>query len=171
MREQMTEETQEYKAELTSDCICEIYDEETGESKLDEYGYPERPDYCYGCYQEEVFQFYDNFLPIWLERRGLKDDGKVMVIAESIRWNRTNGAGFVDVSEIHKVMEIDGDFKNKFTIKGNELYAVRYSHDEPTGTGRWTFTPAESCSQCDGGIPAEVYEDENGICANCKEYE
>jgi hypothetical protein len=167
MREQMTEETQEYKAELTSDCTCEIYDEETGESKLDEYGYPERPDYCYGCYEENLYDFTENFLPIWLERIGLSKDGKVMVVAENIRWNHTSGAGFADVDKLHKIMEIDGDFTNKFTIKGNELYAVRYSHDEPTGTGRWTFSPAAVCTDCGDGMPQDVYGHDTGICIDC----
>jgi hypothetical protein len=72
-------ETQKYTCTITSDCTCEIYDEETDSTKLDEYGYPARPEYCYGdCYNEAVYDFTDNFLPMWLDYHKLDKDGKVI---------------------------------------------------------------------------------------------
>jgi len=164
-------ETQKYTCTITSDCTCEIYDEDTDSTKLDEYGEPARPEYCYGeCYTEAVYDFTDNFLPMWLDYHKLDKDGKVLLFAGGIGWNKVSATGFVDVSDIHKVMQIDGDFRNVFTIEGGELYAIRYSHDEPVGSGKWNFQPAGICDRCGDGIPADVYEDENGICADCKDY-
>jgi hypothetical protein len=36
-------------------------------------------------------------------------------------------------------LSINGDFRLVFTYEDGEMSAVRYSHDEPTGTGKFEF--------------------------------
>lgn len=163
----MTEEVTEYTATLTSDCVCEVYNEETDSVELDEYGDPKRPDYCYGCYEEEVAQFYDNFLPLWLEKANLTLDDELFVLATGIGWRKVTEAGSFFAKELHKVMEINGDFRNVFTIKGDELTAIRYSHDEPVGSGRWTFSEVARCDKCDTLMLPDVHKEELGMCIDC----
>jgi hypothetical protein len=164
----MTEqEPKEYTATLTSDCVCEMYDEETDSTVLDEYGDPKRPEYCYGCYDEEVSQFYDNFLPMWLEQHNLTLDDELLVIATGIGWRRVTEAGTFYAKDTHKVLEINGDFRNVFTIKGDELYAIRYSHDEPVGSGKWSFSKAAKCDKCETPMLPDVHAEELGMCVEC----
>jgi hypothetical protein len=121
----------ELRATITSDCTCEIYDEDTDSTKLDEYGYPARPEYCYGdCFTETVDDFTENILKVWLDRNRISEDAKIQIVGSKMRWTGSSGWTVVPVEEIPKVLYIDGDFTLRFTLTGTELICVRSSHDE-----------------------------------------
>lgn len=121
----------ELRAEITSDCVCEIYDEETDSTKLDEYGYPARPEYCYGdCFTEALDDFTENILKVWLERNRISEEAKIQIVGSKMRWTNSSGWTVVPITEIPKVLYIDGDFILRFKLIGTELTCVRSSHDE-----------------------------------------
>jgi hypothetical protein len=56
-------------------------------------------------------------------------------------WNRLDGYAITTVDKIPNALYINGEFRIVFSLEGDNLSAVRYSHDEPTGSARFIFTP------------------------------
>ena len=121
------------KVEVTNDCTCTVYDEETGDTQKDEYGYDARPETCYGdCYLEAVSDLSDNLLPEWLTAKGMTSDSYVILNSENMNWNRVHGWAIARANgeAIVKALSINGDFILRFTLEDDKLTAVRSSHDE-----------------------------------------
>ncbi len=158
------------KTTITSDCTCEIYDEETDSTMLDEYGDPKRPDYCYGdCYTESVYDFTENLLKPYAEATGWQLDHPIKVEVSSIGWQRRSGYTFTTLEGLVETLQIDGDFRIQFEYDDEEqsLTAIRYSHDEPTGTGTFTIEHYLPCVKCGDPVPPAVYEEELEMCVQC----
>ena len=133
-------EPQIIKASLTSDCTCEVYDEETDSTKLDEYGEPARPDYCFGeCWQESEYDFTDNLLKPYLAVKGWELDTPIKITCGRMSWRGVSGYAHATPETLLDKLTINGDFRLEFEFDGENLTAVRYSHDEPVGTGRFEF--------------------------------
>jgi len=121
------------KVILTTDCECEIYDEETGEFR------PSDGTECFGCYDSAWNDFTENFAR-WLDSVGGTDENKIVIRGEGMGWERRAGWAIFPASEAHEALTINGEYRVDYSFDGSELTAVRYSHDEPTGTGRFLFS-------------------------------
>ncbi len=120
---------------LSTECSCLEYDSEKGD-------YTEEPaKECYGCYADDLDNLKLSILEPWLMSNNLWNLDKVIIECPAIGW--TNSAAYAivdaDVESLVDVMTIRGDYRIVFTLNGSELSAIRYSHDEPVGTGRFTF--------------------------------
>jgi hypothetical protein len=121
------------QAEVTNNCTCIVYDEETGDNLKDEYGYDARPDYCYGdCFDESVRDLNDNVLPEWLNLHRATSDDYVLIGGSGMGWLRQSGKIIARATGEHivKAMSINGDFTLRFKLEDKSFTAVRSSHDE-----------------------------------------
>jgi len=141
--EQMLIETPEkMECELTTQCRCYQVDDE-GDEILDKYGNPEIATECYGdCYESALEDFYGNVMVEWLTRNGYSDTDLLRVDGSGMGWTRSSGWTTVEAHEVHKALTINGEYTIHFMLVEKNLYATRYSHDEPTGTAPFTFSLA-----------------------------
>jgi hypothetical protein len=119
--------------EITSDCVCVAYDEETGDSMLDEDGEYVPAKECSGCYHDSIQLFNELILHPWLAANNLTTDSNVTVKAKHLGWQRTSAGGRVEASSLATRFALNGDFRLLFKLQNNELTMIRTSHDEPTG--------------------------------------
>jgi hypothetical protein len=122
-----------YTATLTSDCTCTKYDEETGDEMKDKNGEPIPSDVCFDCYGESISDFYDNFIPEWLNHFGLDVEDKVKLHGSRVNWDYTSGWNVVKVSDLlTELTDNIGQFRLTFRLSKDyeELECVRASHDE-----------------------------------------
>lgn len=112
---------------VTTDCLCENED-------------GTQQEYCYGdCYEwqkEDVFEL----LGQWQILNGVTEDDKILIQGTGLGWQRLSGWKETDILELHGALSLDGDFRIEWYLEDGVLTARRYSHDEPTGTGLFTFT-------------------------------
>lgn len=155
-------ETQIEKYTLTSDCVCEIIDDETGETKLDEYDSPVRPETCYGdCWWEQTDTLKHLILDPWLSANGWEVDTPIRVQGTRMNWNSVSGYADTTPEKLVDTLAINGDFTLYFTLNGKELTANRSSHDEPTGSPTFTMVEMSKCETCGD------YIELNGSCEYC----
>ena len=129
-------------AEITTHCTCTKFNED-GFEILDADGNPEPVEYCYGdCYEFAVEDLYESLVKEWLAIKGWALDDTLRVDGTSMGWRHQSGWALTSADKIHESLAVNSDFILRFTLDGDDLYAVRYSHDEPVGTGRFTFTLA-----------------------------
>jgi hypothetical protein len=112
-------------ASLTSDCTCEVYDDETGESTPA----TECLGYCFDDMREDV----ENLIQDWLD--GPSFEGfTVEVTYSGVNWNRLSGKGGWEpesVKEVWQALTLDGDYTLRFKLLSDGiLEVVRSSHDE-----------------------------------------
>lgn len=112
-------------ATLQSDCTCT---NEDGTMSSD----------CFDCWEDALCNFHD-IVQTWCERAGI-DEEKVFVSGTGMGWQRLDGYAIADIHNLHKALEIRGDFRLEFVLEGETLTAVRYSHDEPMGCS-FSFKP------------------------------
>jgi hypothetical protein len=120
---------------ITSECTCMEYDPEKGD-------YTEEPSKeCFGCYSDDVENLKLSILEPWLASHNLGGNDSLIIECPALGWTYSAAYAIVDADaqEIINTMILNGDFRVVFTLKGSELSAIRYSHDEPTGTGTFTF--------------------------------
>ena len=117
---------------ITSDCVCMAVDED-GEWVYDQNGEPVPADNCrYDCYDEQVYDFTDNILPMWLEAKGIMADSPVRILGSGMTWRGVSGHSDTSARGIVKALE----FGNQFTLyityddETHDLTIVRSSHDE-----------------------------------------
>jgi hypothetical protein len=166
----MTEQPEYYTAEVTSDCRCEIYDEDTDSTKLDEYGEPARPDYCHGdCYTESLYDLYDNFLTDWRKANGIDEDDLVVVSTEGMLWNKVSGWTTIEANKLNDALTLNGDFTLRYKLSKDytELTCVRSSHDEYGSLFTIVKMPTLPCDKCGEQINADVHKEELGMCVEC----
>lgn len=123
---------------LTTDCECEIYDEETGEFR------PSDGTECFGCYDTAWDDFIENAYTPWLAVIGADDATRIRIDGTGMGWMRSAGWASVSARDIHSAMTINGDYRIEYYFDGTTLTARRWSHDEPVGTGVFTFTLDEN---------------------------
>ena len=158
--------------EITSDCTCEVYDEELDDSKKDEYGDPIRPEYCYGdCYSMSVEDLNEMFIKPYAEAKKWDTTDTIKVEVSSIGWQRRSGYTLTTLDGLLETLQINGDFRIQFRydIETNELTAVRYSHDEPVGTGVFEITARFlPCEKCGDPVEESIHAEELGFCVDCQ---
>jgi len=116
-------------ASLTSDCTCEVYNEETDEHTL--------ATECFGdCFDEQVDDV-ENLIEQWLGDKSLSEY-TVEVEYSGATWQRLAGKGGWEpesVKDVWSSLTINGDFTLRFKLLDNGiLEVVRSSHDE---LGAW----------------------------------
>ena len=94
---------------------------------------------CYGCF-DDTLTIVDEMVGQWVENIGF-DGTSIRVDGSGMGWNRLNGYAITTVDKIPNALYINGEFRIVFSLEGDNLSAVRYSHDEPTGSARFIFTP------------------------------
>jgi len=122
--------TEVIKAELSSDCYCEEYDEETGESKLDEQGEVVMSQVCFGCYDDDKTYIQDDLIATWAERNGFEMDTPLKVNGSRMTWLSRSGYAYATPETLIDKLTLNGDFTLRFTLTGTTLEVVRASHDE-----------------------------------------
>ena len=116
-------------ASLTSDCQCEVYDDETGVSNPA----TECLGYCFDDQVEDV----ESLIQDWLN--GPSFEGfTVEVTYSGVNWNRLSGKGGWEpesIKDVWQALTINGDFTLRFKLLSDGiLEVVRSSHDE---LGAW----------------------------------
>lgn len=108
--------------ELSSDCSCEVYDEDTDTTTLSEY--------CYGCWDDDKDNFKYVILKPWLEANGWDEDSLVYVFSANMNWNKVAGWTNIYASQVIDALTLNGDFTLRYKLDGKDLTCVRSSHDE-----------------------------------------
>lgn len=131
--------------ELSNTCRCIATDDDGNELK-DENGYPVGVDYCYGCWQDDLGNIEFDIIEPWKKANGISNSDYVIISVERATWLNVSGHGICngEFKNIVNSVSLDGDDCTlKFTYDGDKtLTAQRWSHDEPTGTGIFTFRKA-----------------------------
>ena len=131
----MSETLQTTYAEITTDCVCETYNESNGDDWV-----PSAT--CYGCYDESLADLRDNLLIPFFSLIGANDNSNILVEGTGMGWQGRAGWIIVTARDLHDALAIDGEYRVEYRFDGTDLKARRYSHDEPTGTGVFTFALA-----------------------------
>lgn len=126
----MSDTTTKWKATVTTECTCEVYDEESGEYVADSYS-----DTCYGCWDDNLYDFTDNFLPEWTKFHGVTEDDDIIVWSDAMLWDRRSGYAVCKVGTLTDTLGLNGEYRLEFEFdpESGNLTCTRYSHDEPTG--------------------------------------
>lgn len=120
-------------ASVSTDCLCEE------ENEAGELVPAQSCDNCYEWQKDDVFEL----LGEWYLANGIEEDDKILIDGSQMGWMRRDGYKWTNPMELDGALSIDGDFRIEWYLEGNELTARRWSHDEPTGTGLFTFTVLE----------------------------
>lgn len=152
------------KDTITTACTCTYEDDNGNETESSE---------CFGCYEFDIDNLnYD--LTEWAKANGYEDETLIRIEATGLGWERRAGYKDVKVEEIDKALFINGEFTitYEFSADYKTLTAVRYSHDEPTGTGEMTFTksPLDYCARC-GEVDTCREIDGEQFCPVCEQLE
>jgi hypothetical protein len=140
-------------ASVTTDCLCENED-----------GTPQ--DYCDNCYEwqkEDVF----SLLGEWYLANGIDEDDPILIKGSGMTWQRLDGFKWTTPMELDGALSLDGDFRIEWYLEDGELTARRWSHDEPTGTGLFTFIHHKECNKCSKPVVADIHKEELGMCVEC----
>ncbi len=142
---------------VTTDCLC-------GEGDTDTL-----TEYCSGtCYEwqkEDVFAL----LGEWYVVNGIDEDDPILINCESMGWQHRSGFKWTTPMELDGALSLNGDFKIEWYLEdGETLTARRWSHDEPTGTGLFTFTHYKGCDKCGEPVLADIHKEELGFCIPCQ---
>jgi hypothetical protein len=130
--------------ELSSSCRCTATDDDGNELK-DENGYPVAVDYCHGCWEDDLSNTEYDIIHPWQIANDLAEQDYVHISVDRATWRGVSGYGIskADLQSILDIMTFSGDWTLKLTYDGDKtLTAQRWSHDEPTGTGIFTFRRA-----------------------------
>jgi len=114
--------TQTQEFELTTSCICEEYNEDTGESTAS--------DYCFGCWDDEVENFRHLILAPWLDANKWYNSTLVRIEGYGMGWRGVSGYLSIPAEKILDGLSINDKYTLCFRLTGEELTCVRSSHDE-----------------------------------------
>jgi len=140
-------------ASVTTDCLCENEDG----SPVEE---------CFNCYEwqkEDVF----HLLGEWQLRNGIDENDPILIEVDKLGWRNASAFKWTTMLELHGALALDGDFRIEWYLENGELTARRWSHDEPVGTGLFTFTHYRECDKCNTPIKADIHKEELGMCVEC----
>jgi hypothetical protein len=141
---------------ISTDCQCE-----------DEDGTPQTE--CYGdCYEwqkDDVF----HLLGEWQLLNSIDESDPIFIQVDRLGWQNTSAYKWTTMLELDGALAINGDFRIEWTldIPSKTLTARRWSHDEPTGTGVFTFTAYKPCDKCGEPIDKDIHAEELGMCVEC----
>lgn len=149
-------------ATVSTDCMCEDYDEETGENVPVEYCYGD----CYEWQKEDVFMVIGE----WQKLNDISEDDVIRINGTKIGWQGRSGYKDTDILELDGALALDGDFTITWTldIPTKTLKARRASHDEPMGAYfEMEILRMKPCDYCGDKVEADIHEEELGMCVEC----
>ena len=149
---------EQYTASVTTDCLCDEGDRDVALEGCSGD--------CYYWQKEDVFEL----LGLWKVRNGLDEDTTILISGEQMGWTRASGIKLTNFLELDGALSLNGDFRIEWYLEETTLTARRWSHDEPTGTGLFTFTiiPQEAeCDKCGELIDKDIHAEELGMCVEC----
>ena len=129
--------------EVSTNCSgCPSYYDEETDSYLETEG-------CDGiCYEDDKGNL-DYLIQEWADFHGYTDETIIKVVGSRMGWLSQNGYKNVAVKDVAQALFLNGDFTIRYELSNeHELTAQRWSHDEPMGTGIFTFTKS-NVSKCD----------------------
>jgi len=141
---------------VTTDCLCENED-----------GTPQEN--CYGdCYEwqkEDVFEL----LGQWYVLNKIEEDDPILIEVDKIGWTNASAYKWTTPMELDGALSLNGDFRIEWYLEEGtyNLTARRWSHDEPMGTGLFTFTAHKDCDKCGEPVVADIHAEELGMCVEC----
>lgn len=144
---------------VTTDCLCDTYNEETDEYTPSEYCYGD----CYEWQKEDVFQL----LGEWYLLNGIEEDDPIKIEVDRIGWTNASAYKWTTPMELDGALSLNGDFRIEWYLEDTTLTARRWSHDEPVGTGLFTFTAYKGCEKCGEPVKADIHAEELGMCVEC----
>lgn len=118
-------------ASVTTDCQCQTENDETGEFGPSNECFGD----CYEWQKEDVFYL----LGEWQLANGVTEDDTIVVTGSGMGWQRQTGYAHTDILNLDSVLSLNGDFRIEWYLEDKTLTAMRWSHDEPTGTGLFHF--------------------------------
>ena len=155
-----TEKIQVIEFEMTNVCSCEEYDEDTDTSTP--------ASYCYGgCYEDSSADLKAELFEPWLVAKGWERDTPIRIQGSGMGWRGQTGYADTTPDSLLDTLSLNTEWILRFKFDGTDLTCVRYSHDEPMGTGQFTFTELRSCYKCGDFIDADVHTEELGMCVEC----
>lgn len=121
--------------ELSSNCSCEVENDETGESEPSQE--------CFGCYQDTLDNIKFSVLEKWMETNSYELDTPILIIGTNLNWDRRSGYKLSSPASLISDLTLNGDFTLRFYANESfsELEVSRSSHDEH-GAG-FRFIPAK----------------------------
>lgn len=130
----------EMKVELTTNCTCSFYNDE------DEL---EQPDYCFGDCSDWAIEGANELATLFLNANELTTYDYLLIEGTGMGWTRASGHKLIKANQdaIRESLFLNGDFTIEFYLSSDykTLTARRWSHDEPTGTGLFTYTKVNVC--------------------------
>jgi hypothetical protein len=119
----MIDMTTTYDFSLTNSCICEDYNEETGESTPTVFD-------CYGCFEEELACLKD-YLGDWFA----DNPTDCWQVNDLPLWNRDVSGLFSarTIDDFVRGITVRGDWRMRLRLEGDTLHANLSHHDVPTG--------------------------------------
>jgi hypothetical protein len=149
----------------TNECECQYYNDE------DELV---QPDNCMGlCYEDACDWFGENALE-FIEANNLTDRDYLLIEGSGMGWTRASGYKLIkaEINTIRESLMLNGDFRIEFYFSDDKktLTARRWSHDEPMGTGLFTYKRVDVCAytDCLAMDDLQDYKDEK-YCPFCYE--
>ena len=146
-------------ATISTECQCQTENDETGE-----YG-PSNECFgdCFEWQEEDAYWLVEE----WRKANGIEENDPIKIEVDRIGWMNASAYKWTTAEEVTKSLYLNGDFRIEFSLTENVLCAVRYSHDEPTGTGIFSFTAYKPCDKCGEPVVAIVHQEELGMCVEC----
>jgi hypothetical protein len=145
---------------VTTDCQCGEYFDEDSQKYLP---IEDCSGDCYEWQKEDVF----TLLGEWQLLNNVDEDDIIRINASSVGWQGRSGYKDTDILELHGALALNGDFRIEWYLEGNDLTARRWSHDEPVGTGIFTFDILKGCDKCGDLIQKDIHAEELGMCVEC----
>lgn len=156
---------QEIKVELTTNCTCSFYNDE---EEL------EQPDYCFGDCSDWAVEGVNEMADLFLQANEVSQYDYLLIEGTGMGWTRASGYKLIkaNVDAIREGLMLNGDFTLEFYLTEDHktLTARRWSHDEPMGTGLFTFKKVDVCdySGCESMDNLQKYKD-GKYCEFCYE--
>jgi hypothetical protein len=124
METETTNETLTLHYELSSNCSCEDYDEDTDIST------PSNE--CWGCYDDDLGNIKHDLLNKWITANEFELDTPIKIIGSGMTWRGVSG--YKITTPEHLVSSLTGDYDYILRFYANADYTtlkvVRSSHDE-----------------------------------------
>lgn len=148
--------TEKITVTVTTDCVCDEGDRDVA--------YEGCSGDCYEWQKEDVFWI----LGDWQLANDIDENDPILIETDKLGWRNASAYKWTTMDELHGALALNGDFRIEWYSENGELTARRWSHDEPVGTGLFTFTHYKGCDKCGEPVKADIHKEELGFCVECQ---
>jgi len=148
--------TEKITVTVTTDCVCDEGDRDVA--------YEGCSGDCYEWQKEDVFWI----LGDWQLANDIDESDPILIETDKLGWRNASAYKWTTMDELHGALALNGDFRIEWYSENGELTARRWSHDEPVGTGLFTFTHYKECDKCGTPVKADIHAEELGFCVECQ---